>query len=131
MVEEKFAEITVQKILDRAGVARSTFYAHFRNKNDVLHSRYEQMFAWLEQHLEEPSSRGVRVEPVAEFLLHIGDAARTVDALREAGQRRRCSNSQSASLRPSSSDAFVRYLERPRLPHLRWCRACWTVRSWR
>jgi Transcriptional regulator len=86
MLEEKFNNITVQSILDRAGVGRSTFYAHFRNKQDVLHSSYEQMFAWLEQKLDEPSPVGARIVPVAEFLMHIGDAGPLVDALRSSGQ---------------------------------------------
>jgi len=86
MLEESFGDITVQRILDRAGVGRSTFYAHFRNKHDVLHSSYEQMFAWLEKALDQPSPAGVRIVPVAEFLLHIVDARRMVDALRSSGQ---------------------------------------------
>src|SRR5690606_20077435 len=39
--EHNFDEITVQQILDRAGVGRTAFYAHYRNKEDVLHSSYE------------------------------------------------------------------------------------------
>lgn len=86
MLEEKFNNITVQSILDRAGVGRSTFYAHFRNKQDVLHSSYEQMFAWLEQKLDQPSPVGARIVPVAEFLMHIGGAGPLVGALRTSGQ---------------------------------------------
>jgi len=86
MVEGNFDDITVQRIIDRAGVARSTFYAHFRNKQDVLHSSYERMFGWLEQQLDVPSAAGVRVAPVAEFLSHIADAGPIVGALRNAGQ---------------------------------------------
>ncbi|WP_206306190.1 TetR/AcrR family transcriptional regulator [Streptomyces humi] len=31
-----FSEITVQRLLEEAGVSRATFYAHFRSKSDVL-----------------------------------------------------------------------------------------------
>lgn len=86
MIEEKFENITVQRILDRAGVGRSTFYTHFRNKHDVLHSSYEQMFAWLEHKLDDPSPTGVRVAPVAEFATHVLEAGSFVEALRSAGQ---------------------------------------------
>jgi len=33
---ESFTELSVQRILDAADVARSTFYAHFRDKSDLL-----------------------------------------------------------------------------------------------
>ncbi|MEV5177038.1 TetR/AcrR family transcriptional regulator [Streptomyces flaveolus] len=33
---EAFSEISVQRILDEAGVSRATFYAHFHSKSDVL-----------------------------------------------------------------------------------------------
>lgn len=33
---EAFSEISVQRILEQAGVSRATFYAHFQSKSDVL-----------------------------------------------------------------------------------------------
>ncbi|MGW6471294.1 TetR/AcrR family transcriptional regulator [Streptomyces nigra] len=33
---EAFSEISVQRILEEAGVSRATFYAHFQSKSDVL-----------------------------------------------------------------------------------------------
>ncbi|MBB5914983.1 AcrR family transcriptional regulator [Nocardia transvalensis] len=36
MLERGYARVTVQDVLDRADVGRSTFYAHFRNKDDLL-----------------------------------------------------------------------------------------------
>jgi AcrR family transcriptional regulator len=85
MLDASFKSITVQKILDRAGIARSTFYAHFRNKHDVLHSSHERMFGWLEQSLNEPSSSG-RIVPATEFLTHIAESGQLVDSLRSSGQ---------------------------------------------
>ena len=85
--ERDFRDITVQNILDRAGVGRATFYAHYRNKEDVLHSSYERVFATFELMLDRsPSSAATRLFPVAEFLTHIGEAHGVVTALRRAGQ---------------------------------------------
>ena len=91
MLEQEFGHITVQTILDRADVSRSTFYAHFENKHDVLLSSYEGMFAWLELQLENPSPVGVRVAPVAEFAAHIAESQPLLHALRTAGQMQQMS----------------------------------------
>ena len=36
LVEKPFDDITVQDVLDRAEVSRSTFYAHFRDKTELV-----------------------------------------------------------------------------------------------
>src|SRR4051812_1284310 len=72
--ERDFDAITVRDILERAGVGRSAFYAHYRNKEDVLHSSYERLFAGLEPLLDRPSAGADRLFPVTEFLEHIATA---------------------------------------------------------
>ena len=42
-LEKDFRDITVQELLDTAGIARSTFYAHFRDKEDLLVAGYESI----------------------------------------------------------------------------------------
>lgn len=42
-LEKDFRDITVQELFERAGVARSTFYAHFRDKEDLLVAGYESI----------------------------------------------------------------------------------------
>jgi AcrR family transcriptional regulator len=84
--EREFTDITVQHILDRAGVGRATFYAHYRNKDDALHSSYESVFAAFEAMLDRPSAAGPRLFPVAEFMVHIADMRPFVDALHRAGR---------------------------------------------
>jgi len=44
MQELPFEQITVQQVLDRAGVARSTFYMHYREKDDLFLSEADEFF---------------------------------------------------------------------------------------
>lgn len=48
ILEKKYESITVQEILDRADVGRSTFYLHFRNKDELLSSGFQYMQSFLE-----------------------------------------------------------------------------------
>ena len=43
MAERGYESITVQDILDRANVGRSTFYTHFYDKEDLLLSGLEEI----------------------------------------------------------------------------------------
>ena len=37
MLKKDYRSITIQQIIDRANVGRSTFYTHFKDKDDLLH----------------------------------------------------------------------------------------------
>ena len=43
VLEKKYESITVQEILDRADVGRSTFYTHFQDKDELLVSGFENV----------------------------------------------------------------------------------------
>lgn len=48
MIENSYRAITIQQILERANVGRSTFYAHFGDKDQLLHScllSFETLFS--------------------------------------------------------------------------------------
>lgn len=42
--ENRYSQITVGQIIDRADVGRATFYAHFETKDDLLKSLCEELF---------------------------------------------------------------------------------------
>jgi AcrR family transcriptional regulator len=52
MLERPYADLTVQEILDRANIGRSTFYAHFWDKDDLLASTIEQMLEALSRQMD-------------------------------------------------------------------------------
>jgi AcrR family transcriptional regulator len=82
--EREFDDITVQQILDRSGVSRASFYAHYRNKEDVLSSTYDRLFARFDELCESPAM-GSRLFPVTEFVAHVRDSGPVVDAVQRAG----------------------------------------------
>lgn len=81
----RFKDITVRQILQRAGVGRTTFYSHFRSKEDVLHSTYEGIFGAHKEQLRHDTSANPRLFPVSEFLEHLAGARPIMVAFRKAG----------------------------------------------
>lgn len=85
MLDRDFVDITVQDVLDRAGVGRSTFYAHFRNKDDFLLSDAERFIEMLERHFNAAAD-GRRLLPLAELAAHVREYAAFAQALERAGK---------------------------------------------
>ncbi len=70
MHEKRYADITVQDILDRADVGRSTFYAHYQDKEDLLISNLEKMLENFIHHLDRAGD-GRALLSTVEFFRHI------------------------------------------------------------
>ncbi len=81
-----FHTLTVQHILDRSGVARATFYAHFRNKEDALYWSFERMFRGFESRMDRPGAPRGRLLPLRELLEHVAEAGPVVESMRVSGQ---------------------------------------------
>jgi AcrR family transcriptional regulator len=86
MVARDFEEITVQDVLDRAGIGRTTFYAHFRNKEDLLLSDTERFIRLLDTHFSSTIGASKRVAPLGELAAHVGAYAKFAAALKRSGQ---------------------------------------------
>jgi AcrR family transcriptional regulator len=77
--------VTVQDVLDRARVGRSTFYVHYRDKNDLLFTQLEQFLDFMSTILSKQREESRRVAPVAEMFEHIGGQNRMYRALADSG----------------------------------------------
>ena len=56
ILEKGYEAVTVQDLIDRANVGRSTFYAHFRDKEELFLSGFEHLWSQFEQHLADQAA---------------------------------------------------------------------------
>lgn len=86
MREKNFEEITVQEVLDRARVGRSTFYVHYRDKDDLFLSDVEDFFEKCSTALTRSGASPKRLLPVKEFFTHVREAREFYSALARSGK---------------------------------------------
>jgi AcrR family transcriptional regulator len=53
VTEKGYEAVTIKEILDQANVGRSTFYAHFQDKDQLLHSILDRLDELFEQHKKQ------------------------------------------------------------------------------
>ncbi len=85
IVEKPINDVTVQEVLDRASVGRSTFYLHFRDKEDLLLSQLEMFLETMSTALSVRKEESQRVVPVAELFAHIGSQNKIYRTLSDSG----------------------------------------------
>lgn len=86
LIQEKpVNDITVQDVLDRAAVGRSTFYLHFRDKDDLLISQLEMFLEFMSTVLSARNDKSNRVAPVEEMFAHIGNQNKLYRVLLDSG----------------------------------------------
>jgi AcrR family transcriptional regulator len=86
MRTKPFDDITVQEVLDRAGVGRSTFYAHYSDKEDLFLSDVEDFFQLCSTMLTRNHASPGRLAPVAELFAHVSEVRVFYGALVASGK---------------------------------------------
>ncbi len=95
MVEKRYDTIAVQHIIDRAGVGRSTFYSHYRDKDDLLLSGFEIMLKEFSAFITMDDSGELQITSALELFKHVQEnhhrfkaltRGRVIDMLFEKGQ---------------------------------------------
>jgi AcrR family transcriptional regulator len=80
LLEKRYEAITVQDILDRANIGRSTFYTHYFDKADVLESIGEQMLAEFGQQVQQAEAVH-RIVPSLALFRHVQQQHRLFQVL--------------------------------------------------
>jgi AcrR family transcriptional regulator len=109
VAERGYERVTVQDVLDRADVGRSTFYAHFTDKEALFASCFDDLRADLRRHLNEMTPGRVPdhpSEPVGTVFEH---AYRNQEIYRAACGRRG-ENVLTRQLRPMLIELLTEHL---------------------
>jgi len=87
MVERGYERITVQDILDRAGIGRATFYFHYRGKDDLLRRSLDQLRSLLSKQWQPNSGGKSPLGFSLAFFRHVDSHRRLYQAIvgRESG----------------------------------------------
>lgn len=86
MQEKPIDEVTVQEVLDRARVGRSTFYLHYHDKDDLFLCVLEDGMEMWSTALSRKKEKSLRVAAVMEFFTHAASGKKIYRALVDSGR---------------------------------------------
>ena len=87
MAERGYEAVTVQDIIDRADVGRSTFYNHYTDKDDLLRDGFADLRASVTQPTTAATGAGHRLRFSLPLLRHAHQQRRLLQALLAGGAR--------------------------------------------
>ena len=80
LLEKRYEDITVQDILERADIGRSTFYEHYWDKEDLMTSEIERVIDVLDQRLAMPPANTADFIPSLALFQHVQEQQRLFQA---------------------------------------------------
>jgi AcrR family transcriptional regulator len=89
ILERGYDRITVRDILDRADVGRSTFYAHYRDKDELLLAGFEDVHTAIQAERDAAeagrTTQSLFLEPLLAVFSHVGEHRHFWEALSRKG----------------------------------------------
>jgi AcrR family transcriptional regulator len=85
MQEKPISRIRVRDVLNHAQVSRSAFYAHYKDKFDLLLTDLDEFLESVATHLSRAGDLSERVAVVTEFFSHVAQAEQIRAALARSG----------------------------------------------